>query len=360
MDTAPVARAQAQAPIGVSAGHLRVVDLIDRLAATDVEILITGETGVGKERYARYLHACSGRAQASFVAINCGGMPTDLFENELFGHAGGAYTGAREASRGLVSEAEKGTLFLDEVDALPLPSQVKLLRFVQEKVYRRLGEPRQRRADVRFIAASNADLGSAVREGRFREDLLYRLRVVPLDVPPLRSRRDDIPVLLASFSDTYASAYRLPRAVYSEGAMHHLLTYDWPGNVRELENCVRYLTCMQLSRAVEVRDLPLRGRDEVRPTLMPPRPTVVDGELQQLKREMVREFETAYIVDALRRSKGNIAQAAAASGKPRRVFFELMRKHRVKVPDCLAQEANAQPPSQQSHSASALSQPRAA
>jgi len=223
-----VLHAQAQMPIGVSAGHLRVIELIERIAATDVELLITGETGVGKERYARYAHACSGRAAGNFVAINCGGLPMELFENELFGHAGGAYTGARGNSIGLVNEAEKGTLFLDEVDALPLPSQVKLLRFVQDKEYRRLGEPRMRRADVRFIAASNADLDLAVRQGQFREDLLFRLRVVPLEVPPLRSRRDDISILLQAFSDTYSHAYRLPRPVFSDSAMARLLATTGP------------------------------------------------------------------------------------------------------------------------------------
>jgi DNA-binding NtrC family response regulator len=328
-----VSHSDPQTPIGVSAGHLRVIELIERVAGTDVELLITGETGVGKERYARYVHQCSGRAGRGFVAINCGGLPAELFENELFGHIGGAYTGARGTSIGLVNEAEKGTLFLDEVDALPLPSQVKLLRFVQEKEYRRLGEPRMRRADVRFIAASNANLDLAVRQGQFREDLLFRLRVVPLEVPPLRLRREDIPILLEAFSDTYSNAYHLPRPVFSDGAMRRILGYDWPGNVRELENCVRYLTCMQLRRPVDVYDLPLRCEEAPGSKATPPHLTVVDGKFHELKREVVRDFETAYILDALRRSNGNIARAAAASGKPRRVFFELMRKYGLRASD---------------------------
>lgn len=325
-------------PIGVSAGHTRVIELIDRVAATDVELLITGETGVGKERYARYAHLCSGRSGGSFVAINCGGLPMELFENELFGHAGGAYTGARGNSIGMVNDAERGTLFLDEVDALPLPCQVKLLRFVQEKEYRRLGEARIRRADVRFIAATNADLDVAVKQGRFREDLLFRLRVVPLEVPPLRSRKEDIPILLESFSDTYSNAYHLPRPIFSDGAMRRLLGYEWPGNVRELENCVRYLTCMQLKRPVDMYDLPLRCEASTEPKAAPSHLTVVDGKFQQLKQEVVRDFETGYILDALKRSDGNIARAAAASGKPRRVFFELMRKYGLKANDVNADE----------------------
>jgi two-component system, NtrC family, response regulator GlrR len=329
-------------PIGRSAAHRRVVDVITRIAVTDVEILINGETGVGKERYARLAHECSPRAGGNFVAVNCGGMPSELFENELFGHVGGAFTGARQKSEGLVDEAENGTLFIDEVDSLPMPCQVKLLRFVQEKEYRRLGETRLRKANVRFIAATNADLQAAAREGRFREDLLYRLRVVPIEVPPLRERRDDIALLMEAFSESYSEAYRLPRPVLSERAMRRLLAYDWPGNVRELENCVKYLTCMQLTRPVDLYDLPLPHETKHDAGSGVVRIAATDGSFQKMKNDVVREFETAYLVDALRRSNGNIAQAAAASGKPRRVFFELMRKHGLKAVDCVdgAQQHN--------------------
>ena len=326
-------------PIGQSAPHKRVLDLISKIAATDVEILITGETGVGKERYARYVHECSARAGHNFVAVNCGGMPSELFENELFGHVGGAFTGARQHSDGLVAEAENGTLFIDEVDSLPMPCQVKLLRFVQEKEYRRLGEARLRKANVRFIAATNADLQAAVKQGRFREDLLYRLRVIPVEVPPLRERRDDIPLLLENFCDNYSRSYKLPRPTFSAAAMHKLRAYDWPGNVRELENCIKYLTCVQFPRAVDAWDLPLPAgpRVEAREPA-PPQFRVTDGPFQTLKDQLVREFECAYLVDALRRSNGNIARAAAASNKPRRAFFELMRKHGLRACECLVPE----------------------
>ena len=323
-------------PIGQSTPHKRVLDLISKIAATDVEILITGETGVGKERYARYVHECSPRSGHNFVAVNCGGMPSELFENELFGHVGGAFTGARQHSEGLVAEAENGTLFIDEVDSLPMPCQVKLLRFVQEKEYRRLGEARLRKANVRFIAATNADLQAAVRNGRFREDLLYRLRVIPVEVPPLRERRDDIPLLLENFCDNYAKSYKLPRPMFTQGAMQKLRGYEWPGNVRELENCVKYLTCVQLTRPVDVGDLPLPAAPRLEPRESAPSQfRVTDGPFQTLKDQLVREFECAYLVDALRRSNGNIAQAAAASNKPRRAFFELMRKHGLRACECL-------------------------
>lgn len=317
-------------PIGQSTAHKRVLELISRIAGTDVEVLITGETGVGKECYARHIHDCSARAPKHFVAVNCGGMPSELFENELFGHVGGAFTGARQHSEGLVAEAESGTLFIDEVDSLPMPCQVKLLRFIQEKEYRRLGEARLRKADVRFIAATNADLQAAVKEGRFREDLLYRLRVVPLEVPPLRERRDDIPLLLESFCECYSNAYKLPRPVFSDGAMQRLRSYPWPGNVRELENCVKYLTCVQFTRAVDRYDLPLQDAMPGAPDQGLARVMATGVPFQEMKKQIVREFECAYLVDALRRSNGNIAHAAAASGKPRRVFFELMRKYGIK------------------------------
>ncbi|MFL6656754.1 MAG: sigma-54 interaction domain-containing protein [Massilia sp.] len=328
-------------PIGTSTAHKRVLELIGKIAGTDAEILITGETGVGKERYARHIHDTSGRAKHNFVAINCGGMPSELFENELFGHVGGAFTGARQNSDGLVAEAESGTLFIDEVDSLPMPCQIKLLRFVQEKEYRRLGEARLRKADVRFIAATNTDLQAAVKDGRFREDLLYRLRVIPVEVPPLRDRREDIPLLLENFCDSYAKSYKLPRAVFSDLALEKLCSYSWPGNVRELENCVKYLTCVQFTRPVDPYDLPLpaAAKAEMRDP-MPQHFGVTDGPFQQLKNQLVREFECAYLADALRRSNGNIAQAAAASNKPRRAFFELMRKHGLRACECLDQEAD--------------------
>ncbi|MGH8559594.1 MAG: sigma-54 factor interaction domain-containing protein, partial [Methylococcales bacterium] len=169
--------------IGKSDKHCALLATINKIAVTDAEVLISGPTGVGKELYARFLHQASRRYGASFVAINCGAFPPDLFENELFGHVGGAFTGARPHSEGLVCEAEGGTLFLDEVDSLSLPCQVKLLRFIQEKEYRRLGETKLRRANIRIAAATNINLYEAVRNGRFREDLYFRLRVVPLEVP---------------------------------------------------------------------------------------------------------------------------------------------------------------------------------
>jgi DNA-binding NtrC family response regulator len=299
-----------------------VLELLDKVAATDAEVLLFGPSGVGKELYARYLHQRSARSQAPFVAVNCGALGPELMENELFGHVGGAFTGARVEHSGLAAAAHRGTLFLDEVDTLSAASQVKLLRFVQEKEYRRLGDPQLRRADLRFVSATNANLEEAVRDGRFRQDLFFRLRVVPIEVAPLHERPEDIELLTEKFVQRYAHSYHLKPVVIGESARCRMAAYRWPGNVRELENCIRYLTCIQLSRAVEASDLPLIG---------PPPCEAAAAGLHQHKRAVVAELERDRIVAALRASGGNIARAARAEQTPRRTFFELMRKHQIRA-----------------------------
>jgi DNA-binding NtrC family response regulator len=310
--------------IGRSAAHTLLVERLSRLARVDIEVLITGPTGVGKELYARFVHQRSHRANRPFVAVNCGALPNELFENELFGHIGGAFTGARPQSPGLVAEAEGGTLFLDEVDSLSLANQVKLLRFIQEKEYRKLGDTRPLRANVRIIAATNADLLAAVRENRFREDLFFRLRVVPVEVPPLCDRAEDISPLIDGFVAHYADFYRMNAVTFTAAALERMHQYLWPGNIRELENCIRYLTCLALERPVEADELPLL-------------PLRAAGEsvrtLRDLKRELVQTAEREYLETALRATSGNIAAAARSSGKARRAFFELMRKHGIKRTD---------------------------
>lgn len=333
--------------IGRSSAHQELLKKLAKVAPTDAEILITGPSGVGKELYAHYAHDASGRASNRFVAVNCGALPNELFENELFGHVGGAFTGARPQSDGLVVEAEQGTLFLDEVDSLSLPCQVKLLRFIQSKEYRRLGDARIRHADVRVMAATNADLQRGVRDGRFREDLFFRLRVIPIQVPPLRDRREDISILLDHFADDYANTYRLPRIVIGDKALSRLESYSWPGNVRELENCVKYLTCLQLTRPVDPYDLLLLdGEDEEGAHLELDVSAVADfdKDFNDAKRDLVEDFERHYIENALRKANGNISRAALASGKPRRVFFELMRKHDISAQPFL-REVNLGPTS---------------
>jgi two-component system response regulator GlrR len=314
--------------MGRSAAHTGLLERLAKIARADAEVLISGPTGVGKELYARYLHERSSRAAFPFVALNCGALPSDLFENELFGHVAGAFTGARPQSAGLVTEAEGGTLFLDEVDSLSLPNQVKLLRFVQEKEYRRLGDCRLLHADVRIVAATNADLMAAVKERRFREDLFFRLRVIPVEVPPLCERPDDILPIIDGYVRHYADIYHSPPIRFTAEALDRILRYLWPGNVRELENCIRYLTCLQLGHDVTAWELPLleadaAGADPARPALA--------GSLQEAKRVAIERIEREYMELALRAADGNIARAARLSGKARRAFFELMRKHGMKA-----------------------------
>jgi DNA-binding NtrC family response regulator len=317
--------------IGRSLAHRKLLEKILKIAPTNAEVLISGPSGVGKELYARYIHQCSERRHSAFVPVNCGALPTDLFENEFFGHVGGAFTGARAQSEGLVAEAEHGTLFLDEIDSLSLGSQVKLLRYLEDGEYRRLGETRIRRSNVRIIAATNACLGMAIREGRFREDLFFRLRVVPIEVPPLRERPEDIPLLLSSYVDCFARMYNLPKVSFSETALRVMAAYNWPGNIRELKNCVQYLTCLSLEDPVKPNDLPLLSdSQEMQTTAAAVVTYASERPLKEAKREFVSRFEREYLEDALRLSNGNIAQAARASGKPRRAFFELMRKYGIK------------------------------
>jgi DNA-binding NtrC family response regulator len=309
--------------VGESTAHRGLLDLIERVACTDVEILISGETGVGKEQYARFAHARSARRQGPFVAVNCGSIPAELFENELFGHVAGAFTGARPSAAGIVESAAGGTLLFDEVDALAPHNQVKLLRFVQEREYRRLGDTQARRADLRIIAATNTDLVRAAREGRFRDDLLFRLRVVPVVVPPLRERPEDVLPLVDAFVDWYAQEYARPPIRFTAAARRALAQYRWPGNIRELENAVRNLTCVRPGSVVDADQLPL---------LVEPSGRAPAGSFRGAKSALVAEFERKYLEEALAAAGGNIARAARTAGKPRRAFFELMRKHGVVAP----------------------------
>ena len=310
--------------VGTSAQHRELLALIDRVARNNVELLFSGETGVGKEQYARYAHEHGPRADKPFVPVNCGSIPVDLFENELFGHIGGAFTGARPSTVGLVAAAEGGSLFFDEVDALAPANQVKLLRLLQEKEFRRLGDARTQGVDVRVMAATNRDLVRAARSGSFREDLMFRLRVIPVEIPPLRDRPGDIEPLLDAFVPFYAEEYGLEPIHISDAARETLGHYAWPGNVRELENLVRNLTCIYPGQTIESAQLPLlagvNGKNGH---------SNGNGTFHKVKSTIVAEFERTYLQETLDAAGGNIAQAARTAGKPRRAFFELMRKHGI-------------------------------
>jgi DNA-binding NtrC family response regulator len=308
---------------GQSQAHLEMLKRLDIVAGTDAEVLLTGPTGVGKEIYSRYVHMKSRRAKGPFVAVNCGALPNELLENELFGHTTGAFTGAHTHSKGLVTEANGGTLLLDEVDTFSQINQVKLLRFIQEKEYRPLGETRVLKANVRIIASSNANLENLVREGKFRQDLFFRLRVAVFQIPPLYQRREDVRPLLAMYNKYYAEKYSLTPLEFSESALQVLEAYTWPGNVRELVNLVQRLLLAQCSGPVEPGNLELLDWDKRTPSIedIP--------SFQEAKRLLVQQFEKDYLDATLRETNGNISKAAHISGKNRRAYFELMRKNGV-------------------------------
>lgn len=245
---------------------------IDQLAPTDATVLITGETGTGKEIVARHLHDRSSRAKASFVAVNCGALTPSLLESELFGHERGAFTGAFASSEGWFEAANKGTLFLDEVGDLPLGAQVKLLRVLQEREVVRVGSRRAVQVDVRLIAATNMHLEQAVADGRFREDLYYRLHVAHLALAPLRDRREDILPLAGHFLRMYSSRLGIPGAELTESASAALLEHSWPGNIRELENVVHRALLVARQGRLVATDLQLSGRTTGRPSAAPPAP----------------------------------------------------------------------------------------
>ena len=286
--------------------------LILELADTPATILIVGETGTGKEMVARCLHAGRSSRTGNFVALNCGGMPESLFESEIFGHEPGAFTGANKRRIGKIEHAHKGTLFLDEIDSMPCALQVKLLRVLQEQEIERLGSNTPIAVDCRVVAATKADLGELSRQNRFREDLYYRLNVVPVELPPLRDRREDIPLLFEHF--VLQAALRLGRdaPIISSAQMRELLTHNWPGNVRELHNmAIRFV-------------LGLAGQ------------TLVLGRSLQTSAclsAQMRQFERSLIELELRKQNGCVAAASQALGLPKATLYDKIRKHQLASED---------------------------
>nr|WP_298143505.1 sigma-54-dependent response regulator transcription factor AlgB [uncultured Pseudomonas sp.] len=238
---------------------MAVLETARQVAVTDANILILGESGTGKGELARAIHGWSPRSRKSCVTINCPSLTAELMESELFGHSRGAFTGASESTLGRVNQADGGTLFLDEIGDFPLTLQPKLLRFIQDKEYERVGDPMSRRADVRILAATNLDLNEMVRDGRFREDLLYRLNVITLVLPPLRERPDDIAVLAEGFLARFVKDYGRPARGFSEEARNALLDYRWPGNIRELRNVVERASIICPHEQIEISHLGLGG-----------------------------------------------------------------------------------------------------
>jgi two-component system, NtrC family, response regulator GlrR len=303
--------------IGESPLLLRQLERVPRFARCDATVLISGESGTGKEIFARALHYLSPRAGRPFVPVNCGALPDNLVESEIFGHKRGAFTGAATDQPGLIHEAEGGTLFLDEIDGLTRTAQVKLLRFLQDGEYREVGSQQLAHADVRVIAATNADCSQLVRAGSFREDLFYRLNVLSLALPALRERRGDIVLLADHILEMHrAGANGAPKKL-SLAALNGLLGHSWPGNVRELENVLRRALILCDRDTIERSDLNLPDDGT----------TGEDLSFQQTKSRVVQRFEHDFLETVLRAHDGNITRAARAVKKNRRAFWELLRKH---------------------------------
>lgn len=314
--------------IGKSPAFLVTVAKIPRVASCDATVLLNGKTGTGKEMCARAIHYLSARAKKPFIPINCGSIPADLFENEMFGHEAGAFTDARQARRGLIAEAEGGTLFLDEVDSLPHSAQVKLLRFLQDHQYRPLGASQYRQANTRILAASNQNLLRKVQDGEFREDLYYRLKVITLQLPALCERQEDIISLANYFMSNSASEYNRPITRLAHDAIQKLNTYDWPGNVRELENVIRQAVIMSDGPVLRAHDIQLpTDAPEQNPTVAP-----AHEPFKAAKARMIGNFERAYLSDIVAACDGNISKAARAAKKDRRSFFALLKKYDLTIP----------------------------
>jgi DNA-binding NtrC family response regulator len=310
--------------LGDSPPMRQVRRLIERVAGLDVTVLVTGESGTGKELVARAVHRTGPRAAKPFVAVNCGAIPANLLESELFGHARGAFTGAANARAGLFEEAEGGTLFLDEIGELPLDLQVKLNRVLQERTLRRVGESRERPVDTRVIAATHRPLEALAAEGRFREDLYFRLNVYPIELPPLRQRGEDILLLARHFLGEAARRFGRPVDLFAPEAMRQLLTHPWPGNVRELRNVVERAVILADAEAVLGLDLPARGLEAEH---APDAPAfTLTGNFREAMEQAREQATRQYFHALLLRTEGNVTRAAEQAGIERESLHRLLRR----------------------------------
>jgi DNA-binding NtrC family response regulator len=335
--------------IGKSEQMRTIFDLISRVAEDDYStVLIRGESGTGKELVAKAIHAQSRRKSKNFVPVNCAAIPDDLLESELFGHTKGAFTGANQSKQGRIQYADGGTLFLDEIGDMKPTLQAKLLRVLQEKEFEPVGGLKATKVDTRILAATHCDLEQLVSEGTFREDLYYRLSVIPLNIPPLKSRRDDIPLLLDFFTNTYTTERGRERFTFSDEALQVLLNYNWRGNVRELENLIQHMSILFSGKIINRNDLPEKylleenqlaeGSGDLQESIsltqesdsemaIPEIDNLVASGDQELDfKEMINDFETKLIVNALRATEGNKKEAARLLKLKRTTLLEKIKK----------------------------------
>ncbi len=327
--------------LGVSKAMRRAIETAMKVAKTDASVFITGDSGTGKELIAQYIHSESRRSRKAFVAVNCAALPGELLESEMFGHRRGAFTGAVRDKPGLLEVADQGTFFLDELGEMPMPLQAKLLRVLQDGLIRRVGSEKDDAAvDVRFVSATNREPEAAIHDGALRQDLYFRLRVVPIHLPPLRERAEDIPVLIKHFIDHFWRRHQLPGAVpprFSPEAFETLVRYPWPGNVRELQNVIEHLVV--LSDANE-----MIGRERLsileEGNISVPRSSGSDNgsvsgmidfhaPFHDAKDALIGRFEREYLAQVISRTQGNMSEAARQAGIDRTTLYRLMDKHEL-------------------------------
>jgi transcriptional regulator with PAS, ATPase and Fis domain len=296
------------------------------VADTGSDVLLTGESGTGKELIARSIHARSGRGNGRFVPIDCGAIPLNLLESEVFGHERGAFTGAYSTGIGLMELAHCGTLFLDEICELPAPLQAKLLRSLQERAFRRVGGKEEIRVDVRVLAATNKDIETEVNEKRFREDLYYRINVIKIHVPPLRERAEDIPLLASHFLNQFSREMSREIKGLDPEVMDFLSCYPWPGNVRELQNIIKRAIALTKHEILTIDDLP---EEVVTRGLEHQNHSTAQG-FFKLRAQRLASFEYEYLRELLTRSKGDVTKAATEAMIPRGTFYRLMNKYHLR------------------------------
>lgn len=300
----------------------KIHENIDKISQCDVTALITGESGTGKEIAARAIHYLSRRAGKPFIPVNCGAIPEQLFENELFGHIKGAYTDARLQQNGLVTEADGGTLFLDEISTITPFIQAKLLRLLQDKEFKPLGDPKPRKANIRLIAATNRNLEELLKEGKFRDDLYYRLNIISLSMPPLRERKEDIPILVDHFINKYSKEYNKPFLEISNEAMDMFISYSWPGNIRELENKIQHIIVMFNEPVLHAENIQFPKTEQMQKEIKL-------EYFKEAKQKVINSFEKTYLIQLLQSERGNMVQAARKAGKSRTALWNLLKKYNL-------------------------------
>jgi len=298
----------------------QVLGLISQIAKTESTVFVHGESGTGKELIARAIHLSSHRKEKAFVAVNCAAFPETLLESELFGYERGAFTGAAQSKKGLLTQAHEGTFFFDEIGDMPPSTQAKILRVLQERQFYPVGGEKPVEVDVRLIVATNKNLEDQVKRGQFREDLFYRIHVIPVFLPPLRERREDIPFLARHFIERFSQQVKKDVVDLTPGAMQKLMLYEWPGNVRELENTIEYAVVMT-RRTVITEDL-----------ILPTNGVRTGGPLKPLRRAK-EEFEKTYLRRLLEACEGNVSKTARLAGKHRTDFYDLLKKYELNPAD---------------------------